>query len=279
MARAKNGRPPKAAKDRAKWSFGRRVALGDLTYRQCKGARLKRVDRHGVPFLGVADIAGLLWCEIQATMSQHETQSGYVDAAWQDDHRNGEARVKRDPGSRLSPTVVRFSTTDSPIIGGQLAQALYARRYDSMRRHWDFGEFFVIGVPDGLGKDFVYEFKYSKYPRSRPTFITAMAQANIYGTLFHKRRLRIHFAGPDGFEKTVEGDVREADAANLIRRSWALLRGHDDFHKPESWKCEPCRYRSICPVPAGNRVPTGAEIRRLFPKRTIRRATGKMGTE
>ena len=94
MIPTQNGRTSQRIKGQIKWSFARRVALGNLTYQQCKGASPKRVSRHDLPFLGVADIAGLLWCEIQATMSQFETQAGYVKAAWEDDHDNGEAMIR-----------------------------------------------------------------------------------------------------------------------------------------------------------------------------------------
>ncbi len=252
----------KPSKSTEKWVYAPQSELGELPFRQCKGASSKRVCRHDVVFLGVADIAGLLWCEIQATISQWATQDGYISAAWQDDHKKGET-ISR--GRRKASSA---SSQDAPLpkdrfAAGRAAQERHALYHRSVRRHWNFGRYFVIGIPDAVEKEFVYEFKYSKHARSNYTFENAMAQANLYGALFVRTKLKIHLVGPNAYERVVDGDVRRNDAEALIERAWRLMCGSEEFHRPEPWKCSPCRYRHVCTVPSQNRVPGGQEIQEI----------------
>lgn len=253
----KSVRKPSQSAER--WIFAPQFDLGELAFRQCKGASSKRICRHDAIFLGVADIAGLLWCEIQATISQWATQEGYIENAWQDDHKKGEA-VSVGRRKALSP---HSALPNERLAAGRAAQELHALYHRSVRRHWNFGNYFVIGVPDAVDKEFVYEFKYSKYARSNYTFENAMAQANLYGALFGKSHLKIHLVGPNGYERVVDGDVRRDDARALIARAWQLMSGKEELHRPDSRKCSPCRYRHFCTVPLQNRVPTGSEIREI----------------
>lgn len=240
------------------WSFGPRTLIEGFAFRRCQGAASTPPVRHAEPFLGVADIAGLLWCEIQGTISQYQTQRGYADAAWKDDWAIGKCVIEPD-----APGAGPLSQSNDRLAVGRSAQLVHGEKYGSIRRHWFFGQFFVIGVPDGLGKHFAYEFKFSKHPRSDFTFRHAVAQANIYATLFRKRRIRVHLVGPRGYNKVIDGDVRKTDAANLIARAWALMSGSAIFGLPESWKCEPCRYSHLCPIPSRKNVPTIKEIQRI----------------
>jgi hypothetical protein len=237
------------------WALGPKTTLEAFTYFQCRGAASTPPEPHEQPFLGVADIAGLLWCEIQATISQYRSQRGYANAAWSDDWGIGESVI--EPSAVTADSI--FESTDRLAVG-QSAQALHQEKHASLRCHWFFGQFLIIGVPDGLGRNFVYEFKFSSHPRSPYTFKHAVAQANIYATLFRKRRIRVHIVGPKGYTKIIDGDVRTLDAANLIDRAWALMNGDAIFRPPESWKCAPCRYARLCPVPAGKAGPTIKEI-------------------
>jgi hypothetical protein len=47
----------------------------------------------------------------------------------------------------------------------------------------------VVGIPDGVGEDFVYEFKSTKIRRlDRYVLPVTRAQANIYARLFKRQR-------------------------------------------------------------------------------------------
>jgi len=75
------------------------------------------------------------------------------------------------------------------LARGDLLEKILAQRHPTVlwAKEWD--RYVVVGVPDGVGEDFVYEFKSTKIRRlDRYVLPVARAQANIYAWLFKRQR-------------------------------------------------------------------------------------------
>jgi CRISPR/Cas system-associated exonuclease Cas4 (RecB family) len=105
----------------------------------------------------------------------------------------------------------------------------------------------VVGVPDGITEDFVYEFKTTQ-SRFLLQYVkpVAFTQADLYGYFFRRRgkRVQIHVV-EEGRTETWEAPVDEANAVGVLRAF--KLAGEGKPPPPaERWKCRRCRYRERC---------------------------------
>src|SRR5262249_61039205 len=79
-----------------------------------------------------------------------------------------------------------------PILRGQFYEMDRAEKYPAIRWNFQWGRYTVVGVPDGMTQDFVYEFK-----TTRSQFLlgyvkpAAMAQADLYGYFFRRPNKRV----------------------------------------------------------------------------------------
>lgn len=134
-----------------------------------------------------------------------------------------------------------------PLARGSWAEWRYGERHPTVRWSFEWGPYVVVGVPDGLGKDFVYEFKSTGneflLPYQRPV---ARAQADLYGFFFGKRRKRIDIrVESEGRTERIREDVDVAKAQDVLRK-FAQLDAGGDAHRPKPWKCKACEFRNPC---------------------------------
>ena len=79
---------------------------------------------------------------------------------------------------------------------GRFDQFLLAEQYPTFRWHFDWHEYVVVGVPDGITARFVYEFKSTKELDQMKA--VAQRQADLYGYFFGREHKRIQIRDVSG---------------------------------------------------------------------------------
>jgi hypothetical protein len=138
---------------------------------------------------------------------------------------------------------------EAPKRRGEIYQATRAEKYPSIRWHFPWGRYSVGGVPDGIGEDFVYEYKTT---RTRGLFAfmkpVALAQADLYGYFFRrpKKRVQIHIV-EENPTKTWEEPIAVVNAERTLSAFARVDEGQPAL-PPKAWKCRKCEFRATCPV-------------------------------
>ena len=106
---------------------------------------------------------------------------------------------------------------------GRLDQILLAERYPTFRWHFEWDQLVVVGVPDGLTKRFVYEFKSSKeVNRMKPV---AERQADLYGYFFGRKYKRMQIRDVLGGRiQTFSSPIDRANAEGVLEHYAAALK-------------------------------------------------------
>ena len=107
---------------------------------------------------------------------------------------------------------------------GNLDEQLLGERYPKFRWHFDWGDYVVVGVPDGITDRFVYEFKSTKeLKRMKPV---AERQADLYGYFFRRKYKRIQIRDVLG-EKvlTFSSSIDRANAERTLEQYTAVMNG------------------------------------------------------
>ena len=137
---------------------------------------------------------------------------------------------------------------DRRLARGVVLQDILAERRPTVlwAREWD--RYVVVGVPDGVGGDFVYEFKSTKLRRLKYLLPVARAQANIYTWLFNKRRWVVEiFSCADLKLYRQEGEADYAEVEKTLR-GFKAVEESGEATPPMCWKCRTCEYRDRCEV-------------------------------
>ncbi len=136
---------------------------------------------------------------------------------------------------------------DRRLARGVALQEILAERHPTIlwAKEWD--KYVVVGVPDGVGGDFVYEFKTTKIRRfDKYVLPVARTQANIYTWLFKRQRWVVEiFSCTDLKLYRWEGDVDYAEVERTLKGFKAVEEGGEAV-PPMCWKCERCEYRDHC---------------------------------
>jgi hypothetical protein len=141
--------------------------------------------------------------------------------------------------------------TQSPFWHGEEAEVFVAEKYPTIRWNFARGGYVIVGIPDGLTEDFVYEFKmvgkshFGKF--SRPV---ARAQANLYGHFYRRPRRRLQFFLRDVRRvETEEGPV-EIEHANATLTKFRAADAGEQPLPPRPWKCKTCPdyIKEQCPI-------------------------------
>ncbi|MGQ0542306.1 MAG: hypothetical protein ACT4O9_10725 [Blastocatellia bacterium] len=136
-----------------------------------------------------------------------------------------------------------------PLFRGEIYHERYAEKYPSIRWNFRWEHYSVIGEPDGLTDDFVYEYKTTR-ERYLYNFVkpVAVAQADLYGYFFgsRKKKVQIHIIGENRTE-TFEGDVDVKKAEDTLNAFASAVAG-GIVYPPKKWKCNKCEFRSDCHI-------------------------------
>jgi CRISPR/Cas system-associated exonuclease Cas4 (RecB family) len=138
---------------------------------------------------------------------------------------------------------------DRQLARGVLLGEILAQRHPTVlwAKEWD--RYVIVGIPDGIGEDFVYEFKSTKIRRfDKYVLPVARAQANIYAWLFKRQRWVVEiFSCEDLKLHRWEGEVDYGDVERTLKGFKAAEEG-GEILPPVCWKCESCKYRDHCKV-------------------------------
>jgi len=132
---------------------------------------------------------------------------------------------------------------------GEILQELLAEKYPTIRWNFKWSNYIVVGVPDGITKDFVYEFKTTSsrflYNYIKPV---ALAQADLYGYFFRRQRKRvqIHIV-EEKLTETLESNV-DVDNALRVLNSFKEVDEGQEPKPPKEWKCRNCEFKDTCPL-------------------------------
>lgn len=136
-----------------------------------------------------------------------------------------------------------------PRIQGEILE-LYKERYPTIRWNFDYEDYIVIGVPDGITNEFVYEYKTTgnnwllKWIKP-----VAMIQADIYGYFFRRKYKRIQImTRNNGIIYTWYEKVDEKSALETLRRFTEVEKGIRIGNPPARWKCSKCEYKETCKI-------------------------------
>lgn len=148
----------------------------------------------------------------------------------------------------LEKDAVIGNLEDYPLERGVFLEESRAENYPSIR--WNFGwkDYTLVGVPDGITDDFVYEFK-----TTRNNFLlfymrpVALAQADLYGHFFKRKRKRVQiFITEEKRTETIEDKTSSESAKDYLNRFWDADHG-GRLKPPKEWKCGRCEVADRCP--------------------------------
>lgn len=144
--------------------------------------------------------------------------------------------------------VSRLEVTDHFEQGLKNELAL-AEAYPSFRWNFPYSKYVIIGIPDGITKKFVYEFKsttrkfFSLYSKC-----IALTQADFYGYFFKRKIKRVQiFIEEDATTETHETTVD----LNRVKETMAKFEAVDNGNMPRPparWKCKSCEFKTECSI-------------------------------
>jgi len=134
-----------------------------------------------------------------------------------------------------------------PMIRGEFLETTKAEQYPTIRWNFEWDDYVIVGIPDGITNNFVYEFK-----TTRNKFLmyyikpVALAQADLYGYFFRRdtKRVQIHIV-EGGVTKTWEEGVDINHALETLDKFKALNEGAVAL-PPKKWKCKTCEFKERC---------------------------------
>jgi len=165
-------------------------------------------------------------------------------------------KVLRALCTRSPEHASRESELESRFKRGDLLHEKLAERHPSIfyAKEWD--RYVIAGVPDGIGEDFVYEFKSTVFSNSakykwridNSVLPVTRTQANIYAWLFKRQRWVVEiFSCADLRLYKWEGEADYGDVERTLKGFKAAEEG-GEMLPPVCWKCESCKYRDHCKV-------------------------------
>lgn len=155
-------------------------------------------------------------------------------------------RTVGEPTSSLAGREDEFEGL-SPKQRGALIHLERAESYPTIRWNFSWGDYVVVGVPDGITDTFVYEFK-----SARSRFLAnydkpvAFTQADLYGYFFRRnlKRVQIYIIEEDLIE-TWEEHVDRDNALETLKKFKSLDEGEKP-RPPKEWKCNKCEFKTEC---------------------------------
>ena len=134
-----------------------------------------------------------------------------------------------------------------PLIRGEIAQNSYAKRYPTIRWNFVWDKYVVVGMPDGITSEFVYEFK-STRNRFLMKFLkpVAFTQADLYGYFFKRSKKLVQiFVIEDGKTETWDTMVDTKRAVDTLIKFKKMELGILP-PAPKAWKCKSCEFAAYC---------------------------------
>lgn len=137
----------------------------------------------------------------------------------------------------------------SPKVRGEFLEMAIKEKYPTIRWNFNWDKYVILGIPDGITKEFVYEFKTTK-GKFLSFFVkpVALAQADLYGYFFKRKNKRVQIYILENKEiQTIEEPVNIENAVETLTNFKKVDEG--ELPKPpKSWKCKKCEFSKTCPL-------------------------------
>ena len=130
---------------------------------------------------------------------------------------------------------------------GAAAELERAEDLPTFRWHFPYSRYVLVGCPDGITRDLVYEFKSTnKHYFFSFTKPIALTQADLYGHFFGRKQKRvdIYVRDTDTCER-FDGPVDEARVSETLQKFSCADAGQLP-HPPAKFKCRNCEYKKEC---------------------------------
>lgn len=132
---------------------------------------------------------------------------------------------------------------------GDMEYMEFAEKYPTIMTFWEWENRYIVGFPDGLTDEFVYEFKsVNSYYLLQYLKPLALAQAGLYAYFLDRPKIRVQIRVKQANKiETYEQRSNPDSALDLLKTMLALL---EDRIKPQpqgmAWKCKSCSFRTLC---------------------------------
>lgn len=172
-----------------------------------------------------------------------ELQRADIETLFPNATKPASDKEKRDINRKPS-VLSRLSGHEEP----EYLEFAFAEKYPQFRWAFPWQRYVVIGVPDGLTKNFVYEFKAAS---NRHYFATAArpvatTQADIYGMFFERPEKRIQILiREEGYIETIVAPADHARAIATLERFASVDAGALPL-PPKAYKCRSCEEATAC---------------------------------
>ena len=135
-----------------------------------------------------------------------------------------------------------------PMLRGVVYEKLKMEKYPTIRWNFEWQDYVVVGIPDGITDEFVYEFKTTGSNfLFRYTKPVALTQADLYGYFFKRdsKSVQIYIVQQDyvwNFNSRVDAS-RAEETLDKFKQADAHL---SSARFPAEWKCSSCEFREMC---------------------------------
>jgi hypothetical protein len=237
--------------------------------------RRRGIETNALAFVGMHNVAQHWWCTQYAVLKSRANETGFFAAYLRDRivyaHQLGLAdelpcrkeallnmggdltwndveKLLKEKASEPDKRKADQERQDL-LRRGELDQALHAEKYPTIRWNFRWGKYSVVGVPDGITEEFVYEYKTTRNSYllrfAKPV---ALAQADLYGYFFQRPRKRVqtHITEEDKIETYEE--LVDIGRAEETLAAFAQVDEGKPARPPVRWKCGSCEIRAECPI-------------------------------
>jgi len=134
---------------------------------------------------------------------------------------------------------------DLPMERGEFYHLEDPEKYPTIRWNFNWENYVIVGVPDGITDDFVYEYKTTNKSLHyiKPV---AFAQADLYGYFFKRPKKRVKiFVKKENKTYVWEEKVDVENALDILKK-FKLADKEGWVIPPKNWKCKICKYKEKC---------------------------------
>lgn len=136
-----------------------------------------------------------------------------------------------------------------PLLRGFVGEYEWAEKYPTIRWNFSHGYYTIVGIPDGITSDFVYEFK-----TSRNSFLkgylkpVAEIQADFSGHFFRREKKRVQIrVSETGNIETYQSQVSSQRVLQVLKGFKLIDEGETPI-PPKPWKCKHCEFNQTCSI-------------------------------
>jgi CRISPR/Cas system-associated exonuclease Cas4 (RecB family) len=137
-----------------------------------------------------------------------------------------------------------------PLQRGEILEQTEAESYTKLRWNFAWRKYTVVGVPDGITNEFVYEYKTtgSRYLLNFAKPV-GLAQADLYGYFFQRPRKRVQIKiVEEGKTETYDEPVDVARAEQTLAAFARVDEGEPARPPQPAWKCRNCVFNNVCRI-------------------------------